>query len=54
VTRLAAEGRIGAGELVVCVLTGSGLKDPATAERNVGAIITADATVAGVVKALDW
>jgi threonine synthase len=28
VRRLAAEGRIGAGEVVVCVLTGHGLKDP--------------------------
>ena len=28
VRRLAAEGRIGADEVVVCVLTGHGLKDP--------------------------
>jgi threonine synthase len=54
VSRLAGEGRLGRDELVVCVLTGSGLKDPATAERTVGAIMDADATVAGVVRALGW
>jgi threonine synthase len=38
----------------VCVLTGSGLKDPATAERSVEPLIEADATVASVAGALGW
>jgi hypothetical protein len=37
------------------VLTGAGLKDPDTAERTVaGRIVEADATEAGVRKALGW
>ena len=57
VCKLAAEGRIPAGAMVVCVLTGHGLKDPETAERTAGgagAIIEAEPTTAGVMNALGW
>jgi threonine synthase len=54
VQAVAASGRLPAAALVVCVLTGSGLKDPATAERSVGPLLEADATVASVAGALGW
>jgi len=54
VTRLAGEGRIDPDQLVVCVLTGSGLKDPASAEGFVGDILRADATIGDVAGALGW
>jgi threonine synthase len=55
VTKLAAEGDIGADQLVVAVLTGSGLKDPDTAERSAsGTIIEAPATESDVLAALGW
>ena len=54
VTRLAGEGRIHPDQLVVCVLTGSGLKDPASAEGFVGDILRADATIGDVAGALGW
>jgi threonine synthase len=38
VRRLAAEGRIGPGETVVCVLTGHGLKDPDSVQAEEGAL----------------
>ena len=50
----AAAGRIGDDELVVCVLTGHGLKDPTTAERSVGPLIEAEATIGSVAVALGW
>jgi threonine synthase len=42
--------------VVVCVLTGTGLKDPATAESLVGAgrVIEAEPTVGSVAVALGW
>ncbi len=41
--------------LVVCVLTGNGLKDPATAEAGLAVEVTeADPTVGGVAMALGW
>jgi threonine synthase len=54
--RLARAGEIDADALVVCVLTGTGLKDPATAESVVGAgrILTAEPTVGSVAVALGW
>jgi threonine synthase len=50
---------VAAGELepeatVVCVLTGHGLKDPTTAERNVAPLIEVDGTVGAVAVALGW
>jgi threonine synthase len=55
VTKLAAAGKLEADALVVCVLTGNGLKDPDTAERVVaGRIAEAEATEAGVRGALGW
>jgi len=38
VRRLAAEGRIGPGETVVCVLTGHGLKDPDSVQAEEGSL----------------
>ncbi len=38
VRRLAAEGRIGSGETVVCVLTGHGLKDPDAVQGEEGTL----------------
>jgi threonine synthase len=54
VTRLAATGQIDPDALVVCVLTGHGLKDPTTAERQAAAFIEADASVGAVAVALGW
>jgi threonine synthase len=54
VRKLAAAGRLGRDDVLVCVLTGNGLKDPSTAERSVGPFIEADATVASVAGALGW
>jgi threonine synthase len=55
VAKAAASGAIDAGELVVAVLTGNGLKDPDTAERTVaGRIVESDASGAGVMRALGW
>jgi threonine synthase len=54
VRAVAAAGRLADDALVVCVLTGSGLKDPSTAERTVGPILEAEATVGSVAGALGW
>jgi threonine synthase len=53
---VAARGGIPPDALVVCVLTGSGLKDPATAEASAGAsaVIEAEPTVGSVAVALGW
>jgi threonine synthase len=55
-TRLASDGLIDADATVVCVLTGSGLKDPATAETVAGErrVIEAEPTVGSVSVALGW
>jgi threonine synthase len=47
-------GRLDPSAAVVCVLTGHGLKDPTTAERNVPPLIEADGTVGSVAVALGW
>jgi threonine synthase len=51
--KLAEAGKLSA-ELIVCVLTGSGLKDPATAERSAGPILEADPSADAVRRALRW
>ena len=54
VRQAAAAGELDPDMLIVCVLTGHGLKDPKTAEREVPAIIETDATVGSVAVALGW
>ncbi len=54
IRKLALAGRLEPEATIVCVLTGNGLKDPHTAERNVGPILEADPTTAAVVAALGW
>ncbi len=55
VTRAARAGDLDADALVVCVLTGNGLKDPTTAEAGLTVEVTeADPTVGGVAIALGW
>jgi threonine synthase len=56
IARLAAAGEIESEALVVCVLTGTGLKDPATAESlaDRAGLISADPTVGAVAVALGW
>ena len=54
VIKAAAAGELDPSATVVCVLTGHGLKDPTTAERQVPALIEAEATVGAVAVALGW
>ena len=54
IRRLAAENRLERDATIVCVLTGSGLKDPKTAEASVGGLLVADPTAAAVSAALAW
>jgi threonine synthase len=54
IRKAAAAGRVADGQLVVCVLTGHGLKDPTTAEAQVAPLIEADATIGAVSVALGW
>jgi threonine synthase len=54
VTRAAAAGELDPDALVVCVLTGHGLKDPTTAERQAPPFIESAATVGAVTVALGW
>ena len=56
VTRLAGSGAIATDAVVVCVLTGTGLKDPTTAETMArdGQVLQAEPTVGGVAVALGW
>jgi threonine synthase len=56
VTKLAGSGAIDADATVVCILTGTGLKDPSTAEQIASerGVIEAPATVGGVAVALGW
>ena len=50
----AKAGRLDPQSLIVCVLTGHGLKDPTTAEAQAGGLIEAEASVGSVAVALDW
>jgi threonine synthase len=62
ILKLAARGDVPRDALVVCVLTGSGLKDPTTAEAQAEAsvgpggsvVLEAGPTVASVAEALGW
>jgi threonine synthase len=56
IRKLVAAGRLGvaADATIVCVLTGSGLKDPHTAETQVGSILDAAPTTEAVIAALGW
>jgi threonine synthase len=50
----ARRGDLDPDAMVVCVLTGNGLKDPHTAERIVDQVLEAPATLGGVAVALGW
>jgi threonine synthase len=50
----ARAGRLDPDSVIVCVLTGHGLKDPTTAEAQAGGLIEAEATVGSVAVALGW
>ena len=50
----AAAGELDPDATVVCVLTGHGLKDPTTAERQVPPFLEAEPTVGSVAVALGW
>jgi threonine synthase len=54
VRRLAAAGRLGADDVVVCVLTGNGLKDPDAPAAALPPVLDADASIDGVMRALGW
>ena len=52
--KAAAAGELDPDATVVCVLTGHGLKDPTTAERQVPPFLEAEPTVGSVAVALGW
>jgi threonine synthase len=52
--KMAALGRLDPDATVVAVLTGHGLKDPHTAERQVGGVIESAPTLGAVAVALGW
>lgn len=54
ITKAVAAGELDPDATIVCVLTGHGLKDPTTAERQVAPFIEADASVGAVAVALGW
>ncbi len=55
VIQAARDGQIEPDALVVCVLTGNGLKDPTTAEAGLAVdVIEAEPSVASVARALGW
>ena len=55
VTKAARAGELDPDALVVCVLTGNGLKDPTTAEQGLSVdVAEAEPTVLGVARALGW
>ncbi len=55
VTKLARAGELDSDQLVVCVLTGNGLKDPDTAGRTaIGRVVDANADAGSVRRALGW
>jgi threonine synthase len=48
VRRLVAEGRVGPDEVVVCVLTGHGLKDPDAVQADEGSLTPIPADLASI------
>jgi len=54
VRKAVADGTIDPSATIVCVLTGHGLKDPATAAAQAAATLTASADTAAVMAALGW
>jgi threonine synthase len=56
ITKISGRGDLPPESLIVCVLTGNGLKDPTTAEAQAGAgaVIDAEPTVGSVAVALGW
>ncbi len=54
VRKTVAEGRIDPSGTIVCVLTGHGLKDPATAMAQAAPVIPAAPETAAVMEALGW
>jgi threonine synthase len=55
VTKAAQAGELARDSLVVCVLTGNGLKDPTTAESSLPLeVLEAEPTALGVSRALGW
>ncbi len=54
IRKMAAAGHLDPGATVVAVLTGHGLKDPHTAERQVPSVIEAAPTLGAVAVALGW
>jgi threonine synthase len=54
VRKMAVEGRIDPSGTIVCVLTGHGLKDPATAMAQAAPVIPAAPEVVAVMDALGW
>ena len=55
VTAAAAAGEVDPDALVVCVLTGNGLKDPTTAEAGLTIdVVEAEPSVPSVMRALGW
>jgi threonine synthase len=54
VRKAAAAGELDPAAVVVCVLTGNGLKDPKTAEASVAAFLEAPPTLDGVMEVLGW
>jgi threonine synthase len=54
VRKLVAEGAIDPGATIVCVLTGTGLKDPDRGADLAGPLLSAEPSVEGVREALGW
>jgi threonine synthase len=56
IAKIAERGELAPDSLIVCVLSGTGLKDPATAESQMAAdaVIDAEPTVGAVAVALGW
>jgi threonine synthase len=52
--KMAAAGRVDPAATIVAVLTGHGLKDPQTAEREVPEVIRSEPTLGAVAVALGW